>query len=296
MYNVDSCSGLVARVHSNRQRQEELLRRRGGTGREYPESVATTWSLSFEQVERLSPMATDLLRVCAFPAPDAIPEDLLLEGASALGARVQPLTSDATLLNDALGVLLRFSLVKRDPLERVLSIHRLVQVVLKESMKKQTRRTWAERVVRAVTRAFPDPDDVTLWEQCERVLPHALVCATLIEDFGFEFAEASRLLDQTAYYLYSRAQFPQAEPLLQRALAIREQQLGPQHPDTAQSLNNLAGLYYMQGKYEQAEPFYQRALVIVEQQLGSEHPITATVRENYYVLRRDIQRKGRGQH
>ena len=90
-------------------------------------------------------MATDLLRVCAFLAPDAIPEDLLLEGASELGARIQPLATDATRLNDALGVLLRYSLVKRDPQERTLSIHRLVQAVLKESMNEQTRRAWAER-------------------------------------------------------------------------------------------------------------------------------------------------------
>src|SRR5205807_2229797 len=195
--------GVSAYLDSYRQRQAELLKRRGGTGKEHPEPVATTWSLSFEQVERLNPMATDLLRVCAFLAPDAIPEDLLLEGASELGARV---------------------------------------------------------------------------------LPHALVCETLIEAYSLEFAEASRLLDQTAYYLYSRAQFPQAEPLYQRALAIREQQLGPEHPDTARSLNNLAGLYHAQGKYEQAEPLYQRALAMHEQQLGPEHPDTASSLNNLALL------------
>ncbi len=56
--------------------------------------------------------------------------------------------------------------------------------------------------------------------------------------------------------------YEQAEPLYQRALAIAEQQLGAEHPDTAISLNNLAALYHEQGKYEQAEPLYQRALAI----------------------------------
>jgi tetratricopeptide (TPR) repeat protein len=60
-----------------------------------------------------------------------------------------------------------------------------------------------------------------------------------------------------------------------RALAIREQQLGAQHSDTAQSLNNLANLYQDQGKYAQAEPLYQRALAIRKQQLGPLHPDTA---------------------
>ena len=42
--------------------------------------------------------------------------------------------------------------------------------------------------------------------------------------------------------------------------AIREQQLGFLHSDTAQSLNNLAVLYGQQGRYEEAEPLLQRAL------------------------------------
>jgi hypothetical protein len=217
---------------SYRQRQAELLKQRRGTGKEYKESVATTWSLSFEQVERLNPMSTDLLRVCAFLAPDAIPEELLLEGAAELGRRIWTLTIDATRLNDALGILLRYSFMKRDPQERTLSIHRLVQAVLKENMNKQTRREWAARTVKAVKLAFPDPNDVSLWEQCERLFPHTLVCTKLIEEDSFEFAEASHLLNQTAVYLTRRAQYPQAEPLYQRALAIREQRLGPEHPDT----------------------------------------------------------------
>ena len=35
----------------------------------------------------------------------------------------------------------------------------------------------------------------------------------------------------------------EAEPLYQRALAIKEKALGPNHPDVATSLNNLAELY-----------------------------------------------------
>jgi tetratricopeptide (TPR) repeat protein len=285
-YIEETQCSVSAYLASYQHRQADLLQRRGGTGKEHPDPVATTWSLSFEQVKRLSPMATDVLRVCTFLAPDAIPENLLLEGASELGERIQPLTTDAIRLNDALGVLLHYSLVKRDPRERTLSIHRLVQEVLKASMGEQTRRAWAERVVQAVNIAFPAPDDVTLWEQCERVLPHALVCANLIEDYGLEFAEAARLLILIAGYLSRRAQYPQAEPLYQRALAIYEQQLGPQHPSTATSLNNLAELYRDQGKYEQAEPLYQRALAIREQQLGPQHPFTATSLDNLARLYR----------
>ncbi len=279
-----SISSYLASYH---HRQAGLLKRRGGTSKEHPESVATTWSLSFEQVERLNPMATDLLHVCAFLAPDAVPEELLLEGAPELGTRIQFLTTDATRLNDAIGILLRYSFVKRDPQARTLSIHRLVQAVLQESMKKRTRHKWAMRTVRAVNLAFPDVTDVRLWEQCERYLPHALMCARLIEDYSLEFAASPHLLSKTAYYLYKRAQYPQAEPLFKRALAIYKQQLGPEHPFTATSLNNLAGLYRAQGKYEQAEPLFKRALAIREQQLGPTHPDTALSLDNLAGLYQD---------
>jgi Tfp pilus assembly protein PilF len=52
--------------------------------------------------------------------------------------------------------------------------------------------------------------------------------------------------------------------LYRRALAIREQALGPDHPSVSESLNNLGHVYYIQGKYAKAKPLYQRALAISE--------------------------------
>ena len=63
-----------------RQRQDLLFKRRGGPGKDHPEPVATTWSLSFERVGQLDPLAAELLRCCAFLAPDAIPEQMIIDG------------------------------------------------------------------------------------------------------------------------------------------------------------------------------------------------------------------------
>ena len=65
-------------------------------------------------------------------------------------------------------------------------------------------------------------------------------------------------------------------PLLQRALAIREKALGPDHPDVGESLSNLAGLYEDEGDYAKALPLYQRAIAIREKSLGPNHPVVAT--------------------
>ena len=75
-------------------------------------------------------------------------------------------------------------------------------------------------------------------------------------------------LNNLAALYQAQGKYGEAEPLYQRALAIWEKALGPEHPDVATSLNNLAGLYYAQGKYEEAEPLYQRALAIWKRPWG----------------------------
>ena len=129
------------------------------------------------------------------------------------------------------------------------------------------------------------------WPLCERLLPHALIVTQRIGDEPNEAEAASRLLNQTAYYLRGRARYDEAELLYQRALQIREQVLGPDHPDTAGSLNNLAALLKSQGKYDEAEPLYRRALQIREQVLGPDHPNTITTRKNFQIFLREQGRE-----
>ncbi len=78
--------------------------------------------------------------------------------------------------------------------------------------------------------------------------------------------------------------YGRAEPLYERALAIREAALGKNHPDVADALNNLASLYLDQGLYGRAEPLYQRALAIREAALGKNHPDVASSLNNLAIL------------
>ncbi len=178
-----------------RQRQDMLLKRRGGPGNDHPEPVATTWSLSFERVEQLDPLAAELLRCCAFLAPDAIPEQMIIDGASKLGTLLQPVAENTLLLDEALGTLLRFSLVQRKRDEHTFSMHRLVQAILKGSMDNAKQRQYAERMVKAIYQAFPDVKDYRNWPRCQQYLPHAQVCVELIDTWEFTFPEAGTLLN-----------------------------------------------------------------------------------------------------
>jgi tetratricopeptide (TPR) repeat protein len=261
-----------------------LLKRRGKLVTDHPEPVATTWLLSLTKVEELNRAAADLLRLCAFLHPDAIPEELLVAEDVDLGPDLGTLAGDPVALDDALETLSRFSFVRRNTVAQALSTHRLVQAVLRDAMREEQARQWAERVVRILYHHFPDPRDMAMWTRCERYILHVQACAGWIGQWHITIGEAPFLLNQAAFYLQDHAQYQQAEPLYERALAIREEVLGPKHPDTAQSLNNLAALYDSQGKYEEAEPLYERALAIFEEVLGPNHPNTIVVRQNYAAL------------
>jgi tetratricopeptide (TPR) repeat protein len=256
-------------------RHQDLLKRRGRLVTDHPETVAATWSLSFQKVEQENKAAAELLRLCAFLAPDAIPEEIISEGASHLGKILAPVAADPLYLNDAIGVLRKYSLVKRDPETKTLSIHRLVQQVLKDGMNEKVQRQWAERAVRALSQVFPFGWDVENWPQCRRLLAQAQICAELIEEYGLVFADAARLLIYCGFYLYKQALYGLAEPFFRSALSIAGKLDKLEYPRTYDAQHGLAILYQDQGKYKEAEELYRQALTTREKVLGKEHPDTA---------------------
>jgi tetratricopeptide (TPR) repeat protein len=279
----NQCS-LGAYLNLYRSHRAYMLQRRGVFGaKDYPHSVATTWSLSFEQLERTDPVAADLLRLCAFLHPDAIPEEMIVVAAPYLSPRLQQIAGDPALLDAVIGALRRFSLIRRNAETKTLTIHRLVQAVLRDAMEKEIEREWAEWAVHLVSHAFPE-DEFSKWRQCESYLPHALIVADLIEQWDMKFPEAARLLSRTGDHLYERGQYKEAESLCQRALRIREQALGPEHPEVAQSLNSLAVLYITQHLYERVESLCLRALSIQEQALGPQHTDVAVTLNDLAML------------
>lgn len=274
-YIEETGSGLADYLQLYQTHRWKLLQWRETLATDYPYSVATTWSLSFEKIAQTNPAAAELLQIFAFLVPDAIPEEILIQGNPEFSSTLQTATTDAIQLNETIRSLLTFSLLRRSPDSKTLTIHRLVQAVLKDRMDENTQRYWAERTVRVVNRVFPEVEFST-WGLCQRYLPQAQVCANLIIQYQLAFPEAARLLDLTGFYLLQRGRFNEAEQFLQQARAMREEVSGSKHPDTAANLNNLAQLYQFLGKYELAESFCQRALAIREEVSGPEHPDTAT--------------------
>ncbi len=284
-YIEETRCGLSQYLSLYGTRRKELLLRRGRFPVDHPNSVVATWSLSFQQVEQESLAAADLLHILAFLNPEAIPEEIITLGAVELGPELEEVASDPLKFDKIIELLLSYSLIRRTPEVRSLSIHRLVQAVLKDGMDTDIQRLWAERAIRAVNRAFPEVELQT-WERCRRCLPHVQICAMYSEEYTLSFPEAARLFNEAASYLVVHASYEQAERLLLRVLAIRQELLEANHPDTARTLNDLGALYRNQGKYQDAESLLQKALTIRQQVLGTEHPDVAQTLHNLASLYR----------
>ena len=266
-------------------RRKELLLRRGRFAIEHPDSVSTTWSLSFQKIEQENPAAADLLRLLTFLDPEAIPEEMITSCAVEPGPNLVEIAHDPFKLDTIIELLLSYSLIRRTPEAKSLSIHRLVQAVLKDGMERDTQRLWAERAIRMVNCAFPDVELQT-WERCQRCLPHVQICAAHMEEYAIAIPEAGRLFNEAGTYLKARGSYKQARFMLLKALAVRQGIMDVNHPDTARTLNDLGEVHRKLGKYQEAEQLLQEALTIRQQTLGMEHLDVAQTLHNLANLYR----------
>jgi tetratricopeptide (TPR) repeat protein len=271
----------------------QLYRGRGGAKllarhgpRDYAGTVATTWALSFDQVRRTSPAAAELLELCAFLAPEAIPEDLFQPGEQGL---LPPALRDVddSEFEGAIGVLRRYSLIQRS--EGTLTLHRLVQEVVRDSLSRRLLRTRVTAGVLLLRAAFPQrSDDTRTWERCGQLLPHALAVAVHAESLATEPPATSWLLNRVATYLQGRAEFVPARRGFERALAIAEAAYGPDHPDVATNVGNLASVLRELGDLAEARRGFERALSIAEAAYGPDHPTVAAGVNNLASVLREL--------
>ncbi|HEY7413607.1 MAG TPA: tetratricopeptide repeat protein [Ktedonobacteraceae bacterium] len=279
-YLEETRCGLPAYLDLFRTRRDALLQRRGERIQDHPASVSTTFMLAITATAQRYPAVWDLLQVCALLQPDAIPEEIFRQGGKHLGPTLEAVCCDPLEWDCVVGVACSYSLLSRQPEEHALSMHRLVQAVLLDAMTEEEQ--WNARVTAALDVVLPDVWCATkyvAWKQCERLLPHVLLCLQRAKETSESLPLAS-LVDKTASYLLSRGRYAEAKSLFYQALSIRERALGPEHPEVASSLNHLAILLLDQGKHAEAVSLFQQALQIRERVLDPEHPEVALSLDN----------------
>ena len=251
------------------QHRQELLNWRSQLSPDYPATVATTWSLAFQRIEQANPAAAALLQFCAFLAPDAIPEDIIRQIPDATGTALGVIVNDSFKLNTALEILRRYSLVQRNAETQTLTLHRLVQVVLQDSVPQEMQMREAERVINTLHRCFLRELDRQLL--LEHYLPQAYVCLELIDRYSLILPLPVELLLNVGSHLYTYARYREAEVFYQKVIDIYEKLYGNDSFSIALLFYRIGQLYYFQDRFKEAEEFYQRALAIYLSWQGVEY-------------------------
>ncbi|HEX8218261.1 MAG TPA: FxSxx-COOH system tetratricopeptide repeat protein, partial [Chloroflexia bacterium] len=263
------------------------------TSSDYPKSIVATWDLSFQAVEERSPAAVQLLKLCAFMAPDNIPLNMLEAGSEYLPASLRNALSEPLDRADMLGELSHYSLVEVDEEQHTVSMHRLVQAVLRDKLPSQESQTWMAVAVQVVNSGFVyRRDDLNTWPVAANALPHALAVAALphLQDPLFDdiVLALSHLLNEMGLYLMQRAQYTDARNHFTNTLSIVEANFGSEHSTVAVASNNLGSVLKELGELEGALNNCRRALEIAEAVHGSEHPLVSTILNNVGDILQDL--------
>ena len=279
---IETVGGGFTEYLARYRHQGVALFEKGEPSTDYPKTVATTWTLSFAAVNESSPASTELLTAAAFLVPDSVPIEIFTLGGSELGGllaeALQGVAEDPLVFWELLAPLERYSLVERLP-DDAFKLHRLTQEVVKDSLDEEGRRAWAERVVRALDAAYPQPEFKN-WKLCERLQPNAMPAAELARTYKLESAKAGRLFNQAGYFAQARGDYASARLFNELALEIRERVLGGEHTDTLTSRNNLAATLRALGDLDGARKLHEQNMEIRERALGGEHPDTLRSRNN----------------
>jgi transcriptional regulator with XRE-family HTH domain len=177
-----------------------LLNRRGSACLDHPDPVTRTYSLIVEQLEQTHPRAATLLRLCAFLAPAAIPEEIIRQAVSGSGRENGMAGSDSYAVEDAINELYRRSLLPYHAEARTYSIHPLVQIALRDCMEPVVQREWIEHTLHTVSRCFAGASERRDWQLCQRCLPHVNACIASIEQWGINSPDARSLLHHMKLY------------------------------------------------------------------------------------------------
>jgi Domain of unknown function (DUF4062)/Tetratricopeptide repeat len=275
-YIQASGDSLAGYLGSFRQRRADLLARGEPTG--YSKTVATTWRLTFEDLQQGAPGAVGLLRLLACCAPEAIPLNLLLHSRPGLAEELAdevapvlvPLLEDDLAAKDAIAALRRYSLIS-PPADGMVSVHRLVQGTTVDQMPAELAAGWRQATAAVIEAALPaDRKAPGSWAVFAALLPHAQAA----------FTDNSGGMQGIASYLGYSGSYEAARDLYQRVVDARVQVLGGEDPSTLIARANLAYWTGLSGDAARARDQYAALVPVEERVLGTEHQETLTARGN----------------
>ena len=247
-----------------RTRAGQLLAQ--GTPGSYPRSLAAATGLIADRLARQDPAAAELASVCAFLAPEPIPESLFTDAASVLPGELAARAADPLAWRQTLAHLTRQSLARID--HRGLQMHRLTQAILRDRLtpaQAAATRNYAEAML-----AAGDPVDMAnpaTWPRWAQLTPHVLAAGPAATDNP----ALRELAGHMCWYLLERGDIRTAQDLASDLYQRWRDRLGEDHPHTLTAAHYLAWTLLEMGRHAESRDLNQDTLARRRRVLGPDH-------------------------
>jgi tetratricopeptide (TPR) repeat protein len=239
---------------------------------ESPAPVGATYALALDRLRQEAPGAAQLLDVCAFFGAEPISVSLFRDGRHAvLPSPLADTLRDEIECRRALYAISRYALARVDPSADTITVHRLVQVVLRSRLGDAEREETRLAAQRILAEANPgSPDNERNWPRHSELSPH-IVPADLLD------AENDRaravVLDQIRYR-WTRGDYESSEELGTIAVSRWRVRWGHNDVQTLIACRHLAVTLRTLGHYDDARALAEDTLSRFRQVLGEDHQHT----------------------
>jgi tetratricopeptide (TPR) repeat protein len=225
--------------------------------------VATTWLISFEQIQRTQPFAADILCFMASIEPADIPQSIL------------PPAPTRKAWTEAIGTLRGYAFVSRRSAAQTFDLHRLVHLATRNWLRKNA--TLSKWTITALTRLeaiFPS-DEHTNRDIWNEYLPHVI---TLLEREEVKDAEVEigstryDLIFKLSMCLLVDGRVTEAVNYLEEHYDWHKRQFDESHPSRLVSQHELASAYQANGQIAQAVDLLEHVVMVEGKTLAEEDP------------------------
>ena len=228
----------------------------------WSKAVATTWNITFSEIESSVPEAAELLSFMAFLSPQSIPKFLL-----------QAVIPDEwSLTATALGTLQSYALVNAGTEVGTFNMHLLVQLAVRRRLESAGSITkWIGKVLETLSEQFPTGGYDVL-PTCAALLPHALQALDHSRHADtLPVTAIAELQAKMGKYYHQQWLFPQALEATEQALATVGNEKDIPKAFALDVKRTQIWVFKSMGRYDEAEILAKEVWLERQHLLGAKH-------------------------